>query len=51
MVATILNIEVGILHNKEGPALGSAILAAVGDGCFPSVEAACKAIVRDLSGS
>ena len=46
MVANILNIEVGILNNEEGPALGSAILSAVGDGLFPNVEQACKAIIK-----
>ena len=45
MVANILNIEVGILSNEEGPALGSAILAAVGDGRYESVADACRAIV------
>ena len=46
IVANILKIEVGILDVEEGPALGSAILAAVGDGAYRSVEEACKAIVR-----
>lgn len=46
LVANILNIEVGILSNEEGPALGSAILAAVGDGQYPDVETACRAIVK-----
>ncbi|MEN1759895.1 xylulokinase [Anoxynatronum sibiricum] len=45
MVANILGIEVGILDNEEGPALGSAILAAVGDGLYENVEEACQAIV------
>lgn len=46
LVANILNIEVGILNSEEGPALGSAILAAVGDGLYPDVETACQAIVK-----
>lgn len=46
LVANILNIEVGILSNEEGPALGSAILAAVGDGQYPDVDTACQAIVK-----
>ncbi len=46
LVANILNIEVGILNNEEGPALGSAILAAVGDGQYPDVKSACEAIVK-----
>lgn len=46
LVANILNIEVGILNNDEGPALGSAILAAVGDGQYESVKSACAAIVK-----
>lgn len=46
LVANILNIEVGILTNEEGPALGSAILAAVCDGAYPDVKTACQAIVK-----
>lgn len=46
LVANILNIEVGILTSEEGPALGSAILAAVGDGAYADVETACNRIVK-----
>lgn len=46
ILANILDIEIGILENEEGPALGSAILAAVGSGQFPDVETACKEIVK-----
>ena len=45
-MANILNIEVGILTSDEGPALGSAILAAVGDGAYPDVATACQTIVK-----
>jgi xylulokinase len=34
------------LAADEGPALGAALLAAVGAGVFPSVEEACRAAVR-----
>ena len=35
------------LKNKETACLGSAILAGVGSGVFPSVEDACKKIETD----
>lgn len=46
IMADVLNIDIGILANEEGPALGSAILAAVGNGEFPSVNDACQKIVH-----
>ena len=32
--------------NKEGPALGVALLAAVGAGIYSSVPEACKAVIK-----
>jgi xylulokinase len=32
--------------NKEGPALGVALLAAVGTGIYKSVPEACKAVIK-----
>ena len=46
IIANVLNIKVRTPVNDEGPALGGAILAAVGDGAYGSVAEACSAIVR-----
>jgi len=46
ITANVLGIRVKTLKNDEGPALGGAILAAVGDGCYKNVEEACSRIVR-----
>lgn len=46
MAANILNLKVDELTVEEGPALGGAMLAAVGCGEYESVKAAAKAIVR-----
>jgi xylulokinase len=34
------------INVDEGPALGVALLAGVGAGIYPSVEAACKAVIQ-----
>ena len=34
------------MESEQGPALGAAMLAAVGCGCFSSVDSAAKAVVR-----
>ena len=46
MIANILNIDVCVLETEEGPALGAAMLAAVGTGKYESVEAAAQSIVK-----
>ena len=46
MTADILNVRVETINSSEGPALGAAILAAVGAGAFPSVEEACKSLIK-----
>lgn len=46
MVANIMNVKVDVLEHEEGPALGGAILAAVGCGEFPDVKTAVDAIVK-----
>ncbi len=46
ILANILNLEVEILEAEEGPAMGGAILAAVGCGEYPTVEDAAKVIVK-----
>lgn len=46
MIANILNIKVDTLANEEGPALGGAMLAAVANGEYESVQKAAAAIVK-----
>jgi len=46
MIANILNIKVDIIESEEGPALGGAMLAAVANGEFASVEEAASKIVK-----
>ena len=46
IVANIMNIRVQTVAVEEGPGYGAAILAAVADGLFPDVAAACEKIVR-----
>lgn len=46
IVANVMGIEVRVVENDEGPALGGAILAAVGCGVYPSVEDATSKIVK-----
>lgn len=47
MLSDLMNLPVATLQSNEGPALGVAILAAVGIGLYPSVPAACAAMVRE----
>lgn len=46
IIANVLNIKVDRIASEEGPALGGAMLAAVADGTFTSVEDAAGKIVR-----
>lgn len=46
IVANIMNMKVDTVEVEEGPAYGGAILAAVADGCFNSVEEATAKIVK-----
>ena len=46
IIASVLNIKVDVIKAEEGPALGGAMLAAVANGEFASVEAAANAIVE-----
>ena len=41
-----MNLSIDTVEVEEGPAYGGAILAAVADGRYESVEEACKAIVK-----
>ncbi len=46
IIANVLNIDVCVLETEEGPALGAAMLVAVGTGRYESVNAAAEAIVK-----
>ena len=46
ILANVLGLELDLLAAEEGPALGGAMLAAVGCGAYGSVEEAAKSIVR-----
>ena len=46
IIANVLNIKVDRIASEEGPALGGAMLAAVADGTFASVEEAAAKIVK-----
>ena len=46
MIANIMNLKVDVVENEEGPALGGAMLAAVGCGEYPDVETAAAKIVK-----
>jgi len=46
ILANVLNLKVDILSVEEGPALGTAMLAAVGCGAYDSVEEIAEKIVR-----
>lgn len=46
MIADIFNLKVETINSTEGPAFGAAILAAVGDRCFHSVNEACEKLIQ-----
>jgi xylulokinase len=46
MLADTFGMDVTTVTSKEGPALGAAILAGVGAGVYPSVQEACKKVVK-----
>ena len=46
MMADIMNMRVEKINSSEGPALGAAILAAVGGGEYASVEEACENCIK-----
>ena len=48
IMANVLGIRVNTLEIEEGPAYGGAILAAIADGVYSSVEEAAGAIVRKV---
>lgn len=46
IIANVLNIKVDVLETEEGPSLGGAMLAAVADGAYATVEEAAANIVK-----
>ena len=46
MLADVFGCPVATTVNTEGPALGVAILAGVGAGLYPTVQAACRAMIH-----
>lgn len=46
IIANVMNLKVDVIESEEGPALGGAMLAAVGCGDFENVEAAADKIVK-----
>ena len=49
MLSDVYGCPVKTIVNKEGPALGVAILAAVGTGVYASVQEACKELIKTNS--
>jgi xylulokinase len=45
MLADVYDCPVLVSKNREGPALGAAILAGVGTGVYPGVSEACAKIL------
>ena len=50
IVANVMNLSVETVEVEEGPAMGGALLAAVGCGIYPDVRTAADAVVR-ISGT
>ena len=48
IIANVMNIKVEVIESEEGPALGAAMLAAVGCGEYPDVETATKQFVKTI---
>ncbi len=46
IMADVLNLDQVTVVSDEGPAFGAALLAGVGSGVWPSVDAACAAAVK-----
>ena len=46
ILADILNVELVTVNTTEGAAYGAALLAGVGAGAWPDVDAACQATVK-----
>ena len=46
MIANIMNLKVDVPENEQGPAMGGAMLAAVGCGAYPDVQTICEKFVK-----
>lgn len=46
IIANVMNLKVDVLENEEGPAMGGAMLAAVGCGVYPDVETIGKKLAK-----
>ena len=46
IIANIMNLKVDVIESEEGPALGGAMLAAVGCGEYPDVETIAEKLVK-----
>lgn len=46
IIADVLNVQVKKVNSNDGPAYGAAILAAVGDGLFDTVDDACESFIK-----
>jgi xylulokinase len=46
ILASVLGVEIATVNSTEGAAFGAALLAGVGAGAWPDVDAACEAAIR-----
>lgn len=46
IIANVMNLKVDVIESEEGPALGGAMLAAVGCGEYPNVETIAEKLVK-----
>lgn len=46
IIANVMNMKVDVIESEEGPALGGAMLAAVGCGEYPDVESIAAKVVK-----
>ncbi len=49
MQANVLGKKVVTINTDQGPALGVALLAAVGAGAYSSIQQACNAVIKETS--
>ena len=49
ILANVLNIRLDVPASEQGPGMGGAMLAMTACGAYPTVEAACKKLVRTAS--
>ena len=48
IIANVMNLKVDVIESEEGPALGGAMLAAVGCGEYPDVKTIAEKIVKGV---